>query len=171
MNYHLVLFLEKGRLLIETYPVGATLIALILFDIASGVAVAIGTKCISSSVSFRGMSKKAMELIIWGVAATIEPLTNGIPLGRLVACFYIFAESVSILENAAMLGVPIPAALLDTLTKLTAANKTTAAAPPPLAAPAVNVDVHSERTIVKATPTSDGPPASVTIQTLERKAP
>ena len=95
---------------------------LIVCDIITGLFCAIASKTLNSTTSFRGMTRKAVMFIIIGMAATIEPFTGEIPLARLVALFYCIAEVISILENAAMLGVPLPKILVDSVEKLRKAS-------------------------------------------------
>lgn len=103
---------------LDRQPILAMLLVLMLIDVLSGVCLSLAKKTLSSSVSWRGMSKKAIMLLMVGVGAVLEPFAQGIPLSKIVAIFYTFTEAVSITENAAEAGVPLPAALVDTLIKL-----------------------------------------------------
>jgi toxin secretion/phage lysis holin len=93
------------------------LIGVMLLDITSGVLAAYITNSLDSRVSFRGMAKKALALVLVGVAAWIEPAV-GIPLASAVAGFYTVHELLSILENAAIAGLPVPDALRDALARV-----------------------------------------------------
>lgn len=104
--------------LLEGQPVIGALLILMVLDVLVGIVVAIGTRTLSSSVSWSGMSKKAIMLLIVGAAAVIEPYAQGLPLAKLVALFYLVTEGLSILENAALAGVPLPGVLTETLAKL-----------------------------------------------------
>lgn len=130
----------------ERQPVVGALLVLMLLDILMGLIVAVGTRTVSSSTSWRGMSKKATVLLILGVAAVIEPYAQGLPLTKLVALFYVVTETLSILENAAAVGVPLPPVLTDALAKLHAAK------PPP--ASNATVTVQAEVTV---SPTTEAP--------------
>lgn len=64
------------------------------------------------------MSRKVIMLLMLGVAAVLEPIAGGLPLSKLVGMFYTVTEALSILENAAASGVPLPRALVESLAKL-----------------------------------------------------
>ncbi len=99
-------------------PIVSGLLILMLIDVLTGCCLAVVQKKLSSTTSWRGMCKKVIVLLLVGVAAVLEPFANGIPLSKLVAVFYIVTEALSIMENAAMAGVPLPAPLIDALVKL-----------------------------------------------------
>lgn len=122
---------------LERQPVVGALLLLMALDILVGIVVAFGTRTLSSSASWSGMSKKAIMLLIIGAAAVIEPYAQGLPLTRLVGLFYIVTESLSILENASLAGVPLPGVLTDTLAKLKESKPPVVppAPPPPIPPP------------------------------------
>lgn len=99
-------------------PIISVLLVLMGLDVLAGIAVAFGTKTLSSPLSWRGMSRKALTLILVATAIILEPFAGDLPLGKMVALFYSATEALSIIENAAILGVPLPAPLLDALTKI-----------------------------------------------------
>lgn len=109
---------------INQVPMLSTLLILMGLDIVSGLALSIYQKKLSSVISWRGMSRKVFMLLIVAMAALIEQFTGGIPVSKLASACYIFTEAISILENAAMAGVPLPAALVQSLTKLKDGQKT-----------------------------------------------
>jgi len=99
-------------------PVIAGLIALMLIDVMVGIFLSIAKQTLSSTVSWRGMSKKAIMLLIIGTVGVLQPFMPAIPILNLVSAFYTLTEALSILENAAAAGVPLPSGLVDTLVKL-----------------------------------------------------
>ena len=101
-----------------TQPVVLTLMVMMVLDVAMGLVCAIGLKTVSSTASFRGMSKKAAMLLIVAVAVALDPFMPNVVLGKLVALFYCTTEGLSILENAGRAGVPLPSWLKDSLAKL-----------------------------------------------------
>lgn len=113
-------FIGLLQQLVDRYPIVSALLVMMLLDIFSGFAVAIGTKTVSSTISWRGMCKKSITLTVVGAAAVLTPFANGLPLHKLVAICFIVSEFLSIAENAGLLGVPLPAILTDTLEKLRA---------------------------------------------------
>lgn len=124
----------------QAQPVLETLLLLIALDVLTGVIVSVGNKTLDSSISWRGMSRKALTVITVGVSAVLEPWAHGIPLMNLTASFYAVSEAISIVENAAAAGVPMPQALIDALAKLRGdkAVRNQAIAIPP---PAVNINL------------------------------
>lgn len=98
-------------------PFIGILLSLVLVDVLTGTFCAIHARQLNSSISFRGMCRKAVMFLIVGVAAIMEPLA-GMPLAKLVASFFAITEAKSILEKAALLGVPLPRVLTDAMTRL-----------------------------------------------------
>ena len=72
-----------------------------------------------SSVAFIGISKKLMMVAIVMLAAALDRLTGDSNICRSAAIgFYAANEGLSIMENAAALGVPLPKALKDVMERL-----------------------------------------------------
>ncbi len=103
-------------------PMVQLLLLLMLIDILSGVVVAIQEKRVCSDAAWKGMTRKAIILLVVGTAGALEiylaPTLGDMPLLMAVAGFYSAAEVLSILENAAKAGVPTPEALRQVLAKL-----------------------------------------------------
>jgi len=96
------------------------LIVLMALDYLSGVMCAIVDKKLSSAVGFKGICKKVLILMLVGVANIIDVhvVGTGAVLRGAVICFYLSNEGLSLLENAAYLGLPIPEKLKDILAQL-----------------------------------------------------
>lgn len=97
--------------------------ALIIFmvtDYVTGLMCAIVDKQLSSSVGFRGLFKKMLIVILVGIAHIVDMhvVGTGEALRSAVICFYLSNEGVSLLENAAHLGLPIPEKLKAILAQL-----------------------------------------------------
>lgn len=87
-------------------------------DFATGLLVGFIRQELASHRSFVGISKKVLILILVAVAHLIsEALKMPFDLGVGVAVAYIVNEVISITENCANAGVPIPPVLLDVLLK------------------------------------------------------
>lgn len=104
------------------------IIALLVFmvlDYITGVIVAISEKNLSSETGFRGLAKKLFVIIMLIMAVFLDRLiSDGNWIVRtLVAYFYIANEGISITENVAKLGVPIPAKIKGILEALKSNNK------------------------------------------------
>lgn len=73
---------------------------------------------LNSNRGFKGICKKIMILLLIALAHELEKAT-GIPaVQSVVVWFFIGNEGLSVIENAAKAGVPIPAKLRDTLEQL-----------------------------------------------------
>ena len=97
--------------------------ALLIFmalDYITGLMCAVIDKKLSSAVGFRGICKKVLILMLVGVAHIVDlhVVGTGDALRSAVVCFYLSNESVSMLENAAHLGLPIPEKLKSVLAQL-----------------------------------------------------
>ena len=99
------------------------LIALLVFmvlDYITGIMCAIIDKKLSSAVGFRGICKKVFILMLVGVANVVDihVVGTGSALRGAVICFYLSNEGLSLLENAAHIGLPVPDKLKDVLSQL-----------------------------------------------------
>ena len=99
------------------------LIALIVFmvlDYITGLMCAVMDKNLSSAVGFRGICKKVLILMLVGVAniMDVHVIGTGSALRGAVVCFYLANEGLSLLENAAHIGLPVPQRLKDVLAQL-----------------------------------------------------
>ena len=88
------------------------LLLVMAFDILAGAALAIVNRKLSASVAWSGVGKKAVTLIVVALTYTVSNMIVGVdlaaPIGQAVAGFYIYVEVVSVLQNAAQVGIPIP---------------------------------------------------------------
>ena len=96
------------------------LLAFSTADYITGVMAAYSQKKLSSAVGFKGIAGKVMIFALVGVANVVDNLLFGHAdtLRTAVICFYVANESLSIIENAIKLGVPIPDALKEKLEQL-----------------------------------------------------
>ena len=96
------------------------LIVLMVLDYISGVMCAIEDKKLSSAIGFKGICKKVLILMLVGVANIIDVhvVGTGAVLRGAVICFYLSNEGLSLLENAAYVGLPIPDILREILAQL-----------------------------------------------------
>ncbi len=101
------------------------LVAFVAVDYLTGVMVAILERKLSSDIGFRGIFKKVMIFALVAVAHTIDSqiLGEGSAIRTAVIFFYISNEGISILENAAIIGLPIPQKLQDVLAQLSTKTK------------------------------------------------
>lgn len=96
------------------------LIAFMALDYLTGVLVAAAQKELSSKVGFKGIAKKVIILALVAVGHILDThvLGGGAVCRSAVSGFYIANEGISILENAAELGLPLPKKLIDVLKQL-----------------------------------------------------
>ena len=99
------------------------LIALVVFavvDYITGIMCAINDRNLSSEVGFRGICRKVLIFVLVGVAniLDVQVIGTGSVLRTAVIFFYLSNEGVSLLENAAHLGLPVPQKLKEVLEQL-----------------------------------------------------
>ena len=96
------------------------LIAFVVIDYITGVMCAVLDHKLSSEVGFKGIFKKVLIFLLVGIGNIIDTqvIGNGSVLRTAVIFFYISNEGVSLVENAAHLGLPIPTKLKDVLEQL-----------------------------------------------------
>ena len=96
------------------------LIAFTVIDYITGVMCAITDKKLSSEVGFKGICRKVLIFTLVGIGNIVDVyvLGQGGVLRTAVIFFYLSNEGVSILENSAHLGLPIPEKLKEVLEQL-----------------------------------------------------
>lgn len=96
------------------------LIAFVVTDYLTGVMCAIINKKLSSEVGARGIFKKILIFALVGVGHIIDSqiIGSGSILRTAVIFFYLSNEGISIIENAAVIGLPVPDKLKDVLAQL-----------------------------------------------------
>ena len=96
------------------------LVAFVVIDYITGVMCAINDKTLSSEVGFRGICRKVLIFLLVGIAniLDVQVIGTGSVLRTAVIFFYISNEGVSLLENAAHLGLPVPEKIKTVLEQL-----------------------------------------------------
>lgn len=96
------------------------LLAFVIIDYITGVMCAVIDKKLSSEVGFKGIFKKVLIFLLVGIAniLDVQVIGTGSVLRTAVIFFYISNEGVSLLENAAHLGLPIPQKVKTVLEQL-----------------------------------------------------
>ncbi|MBC3797246.1 phage holin family protein [Acetobacterium tundrae] len=97
-----------------------TLLGFILIDYLTGVMTAIAQRQVSSEIGFVGILKKILILMMVALGHLLDQnlLGGGGAMRTAVIFFYTANEGISILENCARLGFPIPAKLKAVLAQL-----------------------------------------------------
>ena len=96
------------------------LLAFVVIDYVTGIMCAIVDKKLSSAVGFKGIFKKVLIFGLVGIGHILDTyvIGNGSILRTAVIFFYLSNEGVSLIENAAHLGLPIPKKLKEVLEQL-----------------------------------------------------
>ena len=96
------------------------LLVFVVLDYLTGVLCAIADRTLSSEVGFIGIGRKVLIFALVGVAHILDVyvIGDGSVLRTLVVFFYLSNEGISLLENSAHLGLPIPEKLKDVLEQL-----------------------------------------------------
>lgn len=86
------------------------LLAFVVIDHITGVMCAVNDHTLYSEVGFRGICRKVLIFMLVGIANILDAdvVGTGSVLRTAVIFFYISNEGVSLLENAAHLGLPVP---------------------------------------------------------------
>lgn len=99
------------------------IIALVIFavlDYITGLMCAISDQKLSSSVGFIGICRKALIFAMVGIGHVLDTqvIGTGSILRTALVFFYLSNEGVSLIENAAHLGLPVPDKLKAVLEQL-----------------------------------------------------
>lgn len=91
-----------------------------VIDYITGIMCAVVDRNLSSEIGFRGIFKKMLIFLLVGIGHIIDThvIKNGSVIRTAVIFFYLSNDGVSLLENAAYLGLPVPEALKAVLKQL-----------------------------------------------------
>ena len=97
-----------------------TLLAFVALDYVTGIMCAITDHKLSSHVGFKGIFRKILIFALVGVGHLLDVQVFGAVgvLRTAVIFFYLSNEGISLIENAAHLGLPIPEKLKAVLEQL-----------------------------------------------------
>ena len=101
------------------------LLAFVIIDYVTGVMVAVLERKLSSEVGFRGIFKKVLILAMVGIGNIIDVqlIKNGSAIRTAVIFFYLSNEGISIIENTAKIGLPVPEKLKTFLEQINEEGK------------------------------------------------
>ena len=96
------------------------LVCFMVLDYCTGVIRAFINKEVSSDIGLKGIARKTVILIVLIFAVLLDRLLNtGTWVFRTIVCyFYIANEGISLLENCAGLGLPVPESIQNALVQL-----------------------------------------------------
>ena len=97
-----------------------SLLVFIIIDYATGVMCAVSDRKLSSAAGFKGICRKILILLLVGLAHVLDAQVLNTPgvLRTAVIFFFLANDGLSILENVAHLGLPVPASLKAVLEQL-----------------------------------------------------
>ena len=103
-------------------PMHTVLVIFMIVDYISGVIVAVlglspksETGKLSSKAGFVGLAKKMFIVFFVLLGAALDAALGTTVIQSMIICMYIANEGLSIIENASLLGMPVPKALQDAL--------------------------------------------------------
>lgn len=96
------------------------LLAFVVIDYLTGIMCAINDHTLSSAVGFCGICRKVLIFLLVGIGHIVDAqvIGSGGVLRTAVIFFYLSNEGVSLIENAAHLGLPVPDKLKAVLEQL-----------------------------------------------------
>lgn len=96
------------------------LLTFIVCDYITGVMCAVLDKKLSSEIGYKGIFKKVMIFILVGVGHLIDAyiVRSGNTVRTAVVFFYVSNEGISLLENSAHMGLPVPQKIQDILAQI-----------------------------------------------------
>ncbi|MCM8900630.1 phage holin family protein [Caldicoprobacter algeriensis] len=102
------------------------LIAFVVADYLTGLAAARVEQKVSSKVGFIGIMRKILIFLLVGLGNIIDVylLGNGSAIRTAIIFFYVSNEGISILENCARAGLPVPDKLKVVLEQFSKTEKT-----------------------------------------------
>lgn len=96
------------------------LVVFVVMDYITGLMCAVADHNLSSEIGFRGICRKVLIFMMVGIANVLDMqiIGTGSMLRTAVIFFYLSNEGVSLLENAAHLGLPVPVKLKKVLEQI-----------------------------------------------------
>lgn len=102
----------------KTFPIVGLMLITVMLDIVFGLYAACVTRTLSSTISQKGMIGKAIQVTWVAFGAILEPYSAGMPMSGMVSTFFIVTNMISITENSARAGAPVPPVILEWLQRL-----------------------------------------------------
>jgi toxin secretion/phage lysis holin len=96
------------------------LLTFVIIDYITGVMVAVIQKKLSSQIGFVGICKKVLIFLLVAIGYIIDSkiIGQGGVIRTAIIFFYISNEGISVIENAGLIGLPIPQKLKDVLEQI-----------------------------------------------------
>ena len=118
--------LALGYLFGEINGLFTALLILTVLDYVSGVIKSIIKKNVSSEIGYKGILKKIGMFVVVALANIVDKVVfnNSLFLRHGILILFISNEGVSIIENLACIGVPIPKSIINVLEQVKKSSKT-----------------------------------------------
>ena len=96
------------------------LLVFVVVDYLTGIMAGYIQKKLSSEVGFKGIARKVVIFLLVGIGHILDAqvIQTGSVLRTAVIFFYLSNEGISIVENAAIIGLPVPQKLKDVLEQI-----------------------------------------------------
>ena len=96
------------------------LLVFVALDYTTGIMCAVADHTLSSAVGFKGICRKVLIFALVGIGHVLDTqvIGTGSILRTAVVFFYLSNEGISLVENAAHLGLPVPEKLKLVLEQL-----------------------------------------------------
>ena len=96
------------------------LLVFVTLDYTTGIMCAVADHSLSSAVGFKGICRKVLIFALVGIGHVLDTqvIGTGSILRTAVVFFYLSNEGISLVENAAHLGLPVPEKLKLVLEQL-----------------------------------------------------
>lgn len=94
-----------------------TLLVFIIVDYITGIFVAMIQRTLSSEIGYKGIFKKVLIFTLVGIGYTIDShiIEQQGTIRTAIVFFYLANEGISIIENCAKIGLPVPQKLKNML--------------------------------------------------------
>ena len=103
--------------MLESFPFISVMFFLMIADVVIGIIAAVLMKQLSSNISWKGIGRKCITIVVVGICAVIGKVAK-MPLAEMAAFGFCSTELISIMENCARAGVPFPDFVISILKKL-----------------------------------------------------
>lgn len=94
------------------------LVALSVIDFITGILGAIVERQLDSTICFKGILKKIYIFVLVALGHMLDNALSASVVMSTIIFFYIANEGISIIENSAKSGLPVPQKLVDVLKQL-----------------------------------------------------
>ncbi|KYM56248.1 holin [Fusobacterium necrophorum subsp. funduliforme] len=119
LKYFIISFLSLALWLLGGFDLLAkSLVALMAIDYVTGLWAGYKKQQLNSNRAYKGIRKKILILTLLCSASILDRVLPSVGIRTLVAIFYCVTEMLSITENVAKLGLPIPPKLQKALEQL-----------------------------------------------------